>query len=53
VSVLARKINTETAAQMKAGRYDTAKKLMEIGRSFSEFSVKTAEISELWDQLAA
>ena len=46
-----RKINAEAAAQMKAGRYDTATGLMEIGRSFSEFTTKADEISRAWDQL--
>lgn len=53
LSVVLRKINAEAAAQMKVGRYDAAKGLMEIGRSFSEFSTKTSEISKTWDQLAA
>lgn len=53
LSVLLRRINTEAAAQMKAGRYDAATALMDIGRSFSEFSTKTDECSKAWDQVAA
>ena len=45
LSVVIRKVNVEAAAQMKAGRYDAAKGMMEIARSFSEFiSAKTDEI---------
>ncbi len=50
--VIVRKVNAEAAAQMKAGRYDTAKGLMEIGRSLSEFTAKTEDVSRAWDQLA-
>lgn len=52
LSVVIRKVNAEAAGQMKAGRYDTAKGLMEIGRSFSDFAAKTHETSETWDKLA-
>jgi len=52
LSVLLRRVNAEAAAQMKAGRYDMATALMEIGRSFSEFSTKTDECSKAWDQIA-
>jgi hypothetical protein len=53
LTVLLRRVNAEAAAQMKAGRYDTATALMDIGRSFSEFSTKTDECSKAWDQVAA
>lgn len=52
LSVTIRKVNSEAALQTKAGRYDTAKGLMEIGRSFSDFAAETQKISETWDKLA-
>jgi hypothetical protein len=52
LSVLLRKINGEAAAQMKAGKYDAAKGLMDIGRSFAEFNTRVEEIGQIWDELA-
>jgi hypothetical protein len=53
LSVLLRKVNAEAAAQMKAGRYDAATTLIDIGRSFSEFNAETDEYRKAWDQLAS
>jgi hypothetical protein len=52
LSVLLRKLNAEAAAQMKVGRYDAAKGLMDIGRSFAEFNTRVDEASKNWDELA-
>jgi hypothetical protein len=51
LSVLLRRINAEAAAQMKAGRYEAAKGLMDIGRSFSEFNTGVDEVGQKWDEL--
>jgi hypothetical protein len=53
LSIVIRRINTEAAAQMKAGNYDMAKGLMDVGRSFSEFTAKTDEMSKAWDELSS
>lgn len=53
LSVVTRKVNTEAAAQMKAGRYDSTKALMEIGRSFSQFNSRVDEVGKDWDRLIA
>ena len=53
LSVVVKRINAEAAAQMKLGRYDSAKELMEVGRSFSQFYPKVNEISKDWDDLTA
>jgi hypothetical protein len=51
LSVLLRRLNAEAATQMKAGRYDAAKDLMDIGRSFAEFNTRVDEVGQNWDEL--
>lgn len=49
LSVLLKNINGEAAAQMKVGKYEAAKGLMDIGRSFAEFNTRVEEIGQNWD----
>jgi len=49
LNVARKRVNAEAASQMKAGRYDAAKGVMEIGSSLSDFVTRVDSLSEGWE----
>ncbi len=48
IATAQKRVNGEAASQMKAGRYDAAKTLMQVGSSLADFVKDTEALSQSW-----